>query len=121
VLRDSRSKQDEFDGQTSQAGRLDEGTCSRSQGALEEQDVRGQNLESDEAHPWRYPPEGIELGTSHGPSSIAHASLTQDAISLSTPSVHMLPSRAVWPREAASRLRVQTNREVAPINLHSRR
>ena len=50
---------------------MDEGACSRPQGALEEQDARGQNLKSDETHAGRHPSEGAELGDQYRPPSIA--------------------------------------------------
>jgi hypothetical protein len=52
---------------------MDEGTCSRSQGALEEQDARRQNLENDEADGGRNPPKGVEPGHCHRPSSVARS------------------------------------------------
>jgi hypothetical protein len=43
---------------------MDEGTCSRSQGTLEEQDARRQNLENDEADCWRQ--KALALGIAIG-------------------------------------------------------
>jgi hypothetical protein len=45
-------------------------TCSRSQGALEEQNTGGQNLKNDEADGWRDPTKSTEFGTFHRASTL---------------------------------------------------